>query len=152
MKKTLQRNRGPASTLLTTLMALVLVFSAFAHAQDAPDPEDDYDYEPYTYGSTSGVIITAYWGQEQVVTTPTTLGGLPVIAIGPGVTRPIVNMGMGPMGPADWNPKGFSNTGVTSLTISEGVLFIGEAGLASYGLTSVSLMTQAEKLDASPDK
>ena len=41
MKKTLQRNRGPASTLLTTLMALVLVFSAFAHAQDAPDPEDD---------------------------------------------------------------------------------------------------------------
>ncbi|MGI5924261.1 MAG: Ig-like domain-containing protein [Lentisphaeria bacterium] len=149
MKNTLKRKRGPASTLLTALMAIFLFLGVFARGQEAPDPEKVYTYEPYTCGSASGVIITAYLGNEEHVTTPTSLGGQPVIAIGPGVPREVIAQGMGPR-PDAWKPKAFSNTYVTSLTVSEGVLFIADAGLANGYLTSISLPASLQDMGGNP--
>jgi hypothetical protein len=74
------------------------------------------------------------------------LGGQPVIAIGPGVPRVLIDQDMEP----DWGTKGFCNTPVTDLTVSEGVLFIDDAGLGNDALTRISLPASLQELGGNP--
>jgi hypothetical protein len=145
MKTIFERKHVSASIFLSVFLCLFWAMGGLAHAQTVSS-EGDYDYQPYTHGASSGVIITAYHGGDWEVTTPTTLGGQPVIAIGPGKARELFFY----EGGGDWDPKAFSNTSVAKINISEGVLFIGEASLASWNLQYVSLPASLQELGGNP--
>ncbi len=132
-------------SLCYTLSLLFLVSPGWAE-EETYTAEADFTYEGYSFNGVSGVIITAYLGEDTEVKVPPTLGGQPVIAIGEGNKHDVLQEGGG----GGWEPKAFCNSRAESIVFPEGLLQIQEGALAHWGLTAVHLPASLISLIGNP--
>lgn len=139
--------RNPLRRLLPVFLSMLLVLALLPHAVLALPAEADFLYTE----SGGEVTITGYKGAGGVVTFPSSIGGKPVVAIGTmiapnnySITKVIIPGSVKSIGYEAF----FGCGGITSVTLTEGLVNIGGFAFSSCNITSITLPSTVSTIEA----